>query len=202
MNKNKIERKASIIRETKETKIKVEINLDGKGESSVKTGIGFFNHMINQLCLFSRMDIKLEINGDLDVCDHHTIEDAGIVIGKCIKSALGNKAGISRYGNSIVPMDESLCMCIIDVCNRPFFSMDTEFVRENINGFSTENVSEFFNALALNLGINLWFRMLEGKNDHHKIEAMFKSFGVALRNAIVRDLIFDSKEVLSTKGVL
>ena len=192
------ERIASINRETKETKINIEMNLDNREKGSINTGIGFFNHMLDLFAFHSGINLNIIANGDLDVCDHHTVEDVGIVIGKCIKEALGNMKGIKRYGTFYIPMDETLAMVSLDISGRPFLQFNGEFKRESIGDFSVEMTKEFFRAVAFNAGITLHINIMYGENDHHKIEAIFKAFGRALKEAIT--IVGD--EMPSTKGVL
>ena len=192
------ERIASINRETNETKINIEMNLDNREKGSINTGIGFFNHMLDLFAFHSGINLNIIANGDLDVCDHHTVEDVGIVIGKCIKEALGNMKGIKRYGTFYIPMDETLAMVSLDISGRPFLQFNGEFKRESIGDFSVEMTKEFFRAVAFNAGITLHINIMYGENDHHKIEAIFKAFGRALKEAIT--IVGD--EMPSTKGVL
>lgn len=191
-------RKAQIKRETNETKIKLSVDLNGTGKSNINTGVGFFNHMLQQLAFHSGIEVEIEALGDLDVCDHHLVEDVGIALGKALAEALGNKLGINRYGTFFVPMDEALAMTSIDISGRPYLYFECDFVRENIGTFSTEMVKEFFRALALNAGMTIHLKVMYGENDHHKAEALFKSFGRALKEAIK----VEGEAVSSTKGVL
>lgn len=193
-------RKAEVIRKTGETDICINLNLDGEGKYDIKTGIGFFDHM---LCLMSKhgiFDVKLNALGDLEVDSHHTVEDVGIVIGQCIAKALGDKAGIKRYGTSFVPMDEALASVNLDISGRPFLVFEGEFTYDKLGDFDTEMVEEFFRAVAFNAGITLHARVIYGKNNHHMIEALFKAFGRALGEAIQKDSRI--KGVMSTKGVI
>jgi imidazoleglycerol-phosphate dehydratase len=195
-----MDRIASIERITKETRIAVTLNLDGSGGSDVHTGIGFFDHM---LCGFARhgfFDLTVQVTGDLEVDDHHTIEDTGIVIGQAIAKALGDKAGIRRYGSSILPMDETLVMTALDLCGRPYFVFDGEFAGERIGTMATQMVREFFYAISYSAAMNLHMRILSGLNDHHKAEALFKAFARALDEATSTDERI--RGVLSTKGSL
>lgn len=191
-------RKAQIKRETNETKIKLSVDLNGTGKSNINTGVGFFNHMLQQLAFHSGIEMEIEALGDLDVCDHHLVEDVGIALGKALAEALGNKLGINRYGTFFVPMDEALAMTSIDISGRPYLYFECDFVRENIGIFSTEMVKEFFRALAFNAGMTIHLKVMYGENDHHKAEALFKSFGRALKEAIK----VEGEAVSSTKGVL
>ena len=193
-------RTAVIERNTKETNIKLELNIDGTGRSDVQTGIGFFDHMLEGFSKHGFFDLTTEVNGDLDVDGHHTVEDAGIVLGTAVKEALGDKAGIRRYGSCILPMDESLCLCAVDLCGRPYFAFDCEFPVERVGSLDTELVREFFYAVSYSAGMNLHLKMISGVNTHHMIEAMFKAFGKALDEACSYDPRV--KGVLSTKGAL
>ncbi len=193
-------RTAKITRKTKETDIELEINLDGSGESEIDTGIGFFNHMLTNFARHGLFDLKLKVNGDLDVDCHHTIEDVGIVLGTAIKEACGDKKGIKRYGHVILPMDEALVLCALDLSNRPYLVYDVNLSRESVGEFDTEMVKEFFYAISYSCGMNLNIKMLDGSNNHHIIEAIFKAFAKALDNALVIDPRIT--DVLSTKGAL
>lgn len=195
-----MERKATIKRETKETNISVELNIDGKGINEIDTGIGFLNHMLTHISKHGFFDLKIKAVGDLDIDSHHTIEDVGIVLGKCIKEALGDKAGIKRYGSSIVPMDEALVLCAVDISGRPIYISNAEFTVERLGSFDTEMVEEFFRAVCINSGLNMHIKVLDGKNNHHIAEAMFKAFGKALDEATQMDSRIEG--VLSTKGTL
>lgn len=185
-------------RETKETSIYAKINLDGNGNSHVDTGIGFFDHMLTLFSFHSGMDLQLEAKGDLQVCDHHTIEDCGILLGSAVKEALGNRVGIARYGSITLPMDEVLCNVTLDISGRPYLVFHCEFHREQVGSMSCEMVEEFFRAFCVSAGITLHINVLYGKNDHHKIEAIFKSFGRTLKQATR----IESNQMPSSKGVL
>lgn len=191
---------ATINRKTKETDITIEFNLDGSGKMQMDTGIGFFNHMLEGFTKHGFFDLSCEIDGDLEVDGHHTVEDAGIVLGQAIKEAIGDKKGIRRYGYFILPMDEVLALCAVDLCGRPFFQFDCEFTSEKVGDLETELVKEFFYAVSYSAGMNLHIKMLTPGNNHHMIEAMFKAFGKALDMATS----FDERvtDVLSTKGSL
>lgn len=193
-------RTATIERNTKETQIKASLTLDGAGKSDVHTGIGFFDHMLEGFSRHGFFDLTIQVNGDLHVDGHHTVEDAGIVLGTAIKEALGDKAGIRRYGSFILPMDESLCLCAVDLCGRPYFVFDCGFQAERVGEFDTELVREFFYAVSYSAGMNLHLKMISGGNAHHMIEAMFKAFGKALDEACSYDPRV--KGVLSTKEML
>lgn len=193
-------RTKEIRRTTKETDILVELNLDGEGKSSVNTGIGFLDHMLNGFAKHGYFDLKVELNGDLEVDTHHSVEDLGIVLGTAIKEALGDKSGIKRYGNFLLPMDETLIMCAIDLSGRPFYSSDVKLTVEKVGDLETETINEFFYAVTYSCGMNLHFKQLSGVNNHHIIEAMFKAFAKALDDAVSYDS--RCKGVLSTKGTL
>lgn len=195
-----MKRQASIERMTKETEIKMNLTLDGKGYSDIETGVGFFDHMLDGFTRHGFFDLCLRVSGDLRVDDHHTVEDTGIVLGTAVKEALGDKKGIRRYGSCILPMDESLVLCAVDLSGRPYFSWDAEFPTEKIGDLSTEMIKEFFYAVSYASGMNLHIKVLSGGNSHHIAEAMFKSFAKALDQAVS----FDERitDVLSTKGSL
>lgn len=193
-------RSTTVERETKETKISLILNLDGTGKSEIKTGIGFFDHMLEGFSKHGFFDLKLEVTGDLHVDGHHTVEDTGIVLGNAIKTCLGTKAQIKRYGSFLLPMDDALVLCAVDLCGRPYYQSDCVFEQERTGSFDTALVEEFFYAVSYGAGMNLHFKMLSGKNTHHIIEAMFKAFAKALDEAVSKDeRIVD---VLSTKGCL
>ena len=187
-------------RNTKETQIQMKLNLDGTGISDISTGIGFFDHMLEGFTRHGLFDLQLRVQGDLQVDDHHTIEDTGIVLGSVIREAVGDKKGIRRYGSFILPMDETLVLCAVDLCGRPYFSWDAQFPTEKIGGMSTEMVREFFYAVSYSAQMNLHIKVLTPGNSHHIAEAMFKSFAKALDMAVS----FDPRitDVLSTKGSL
>lgn len=193
-------RTATIERNTKETKIKATLNLDGTGKSEISTGIGFFDHMLKGFSRHGFFDLTMKVNGDLQVDGHHTVEDTGIVLGTAVKEALGDKAGIRRYGSFILPMDDALCLCAVDLCGRPYFAFDCEFPAERVGELDTELVREFFYAVSYSAGMNLHLKMISGINAHHMIEAMFKAFGKALDEAVSKDPRVEG--VLSTKGAL
>lgn len=193
-------RTATIERNTKETKITTTLNLDGTGKSEIGTGIGFFDHMLEGFSRHGFFDLTMKVNGDLQVDGHHSVEDAGIVLGAAIKEALGDKAGIRRYGSFLLPMDDALCLCAVDLCGRPYFSYDCEFDTERVGELDTALVREFFYAVSYSAGMNLHLKMLSGINAHHMIEAMFKAFGKALDEAVSKDPRVQG--VLSTKGAL
>ena len=191
---------ATIKRTTKETDIEITLNLGGSGVTDIQTGIGFFDHMLDGFARHGLFDLKVKVNGDLDVDGHHTVEDTGIVLGKAIAEAIGDKKGIKRYGSMILPMDETLVMSAVDLCGRPYFVMDAEFTAPIVGQFDTQLVREFFYAISYSAAMNLHLRVITGINDHHKIEAMFKAFAKALDEASSYDPRI--KDVLSTKGAL
>lgn len=193
-------RDASIERKTKETEIKLNLNLDGTGCSDICTGVGFFDHMLDGFARHGLFDLWVRVHGDLHVDDHHTIEDTGIVLGTAIKKAAGSKKGIRRYGSAILPMDEVLVLCALDLSGRPYFSSDAVFQSEKIGDMSAEMIKEFFYAISYSAGMNLHFKVLTNGNSHHLAEAMFKSFAKALDQAVSLDPRIT--DVLSTKGSL
>ncbi len=194
-------RKARIERKTKETEISVEVNLDGTGAFSVSTGVGFFDHMLEQLSRHSRIDIALHAKGDLHVDQHHTVEDCGIALGQAIAKALGDKRGIVRYGHAYLPMDETLTRTALDVSGRPYLVWRVSFPAEKIGAMNTELFREFFQALAQNAGITLHIEALYGENAHHIAESCFKGLARALQSAITIDDGM-AGEIPSTKGQL
>lgn len=193
-------RTASIERNTFETKIKMSVNLDAQEPVEIDTGVGFFDHMLILFARHSRLSLVVKVDGDLHVDSHHTVEDVGIVLGQAVKEALGDKAGINRYGTSFVPMDETLGMASLDLSGRSYLVFDASFDNPKLGTFDTELVEEFFQALAFNLQMNLHLKILHGKNSHHKAESLFKATGRALREAITINP--DIKGVNSTKGML
>ena len=194
-------RTAEIARTTKETDIKVSVNLDGKGEYSIDTGIGFFDHMLSALSKHSGIDMNITCKGDLNVDAHHSVEDTGIVLGQAVAKALGDKVGIRRFGSCAVPMDEALGKAIIDVSGRPFIVFEDEFTGDKCGGMDTQLFEEFFRSFAFNAGITLHISAPYGVNDHHKAEAMFKALARSLRMAVEEDPRF-AGQVVSTKGAL
>ena len=190
-------RYAEIYRETAETRIQVVLDLDGGTRRDISTGIGFFDHMLAQLAFHGQFDIGISAEGDLEIDDHHTVEDVGIVLGKALAQALDQSDPIVRYGNSITPMDESLVMVALDFSGRGGLFYDVEFTREMIGEMSTECVREFFRALASQAGITLHIRKIAGENNHHIAEAMFKGFGLAMHEATRRS---ERRGSSSTKG--
>lgn len=200
MANNQAARTATINRKTSETDISLYLNLDGKGNADVDTGIGFFDHMLKSFAKHGLFDLKVKVQGDLIVDCHHTIEDVGIVLGEAIKKALGDKIGIKRYGNFFLPMDETLILCAIDLSNRPYLVFDSEFKSDSVGYFDTQMVKEFFYAISYSASMNLHIKKMWGENDHHIIEAMFKAFAKALDEAVSKDSRITN--VLSTKGSL
>ena len=193
-------RTADYVRKTKETDISLHLNLDGTGSSSIHTGIGFFDHMLDGFARHALFDLKVNVAGDLAVDCHHTIEDTGIVLGNAIKEAVGDKKGIRRYGSCILPMDETLVLCAVDLSGRPYLVFDGEFTTDRVGYMDTEMVKEFFYAISYTAGMNLHIRVLSGGNNHHMIEAMFKAFAKALDQATIIDPRIT--DILSTKGSL
>jgi imidazoleglycerol-phosphate dehydratase len=193
-------RRAEISRETKETKVRVALDLDGTGRTAPHTGVGFFDHMLDLLGRHSLIDLEVQAEGDLQVDSHHTVEDVGIVIGQAIEQAVGDKKGIHRYGWAIVPMDESLAQVAIDLSGRPAFVFNVDFVGESIGAFPTELVEEFFKSIATNAKLNLHIQVPYGTNNHHIAEAIFKATAKALRQAVSNDP--RNPDVPSTKGSL
>jgi imidazoleglycerol-phosphate dehydratase len=193
-------RQSQIKRETKETKINVSLNLDGKGLAKVDTKIGFFDHMLNTLAKHSFMDLDVKCDGDINVDTHHSVEDTGIVLGEAFNEAIGDKAGINRYASFTMPMDDALVMCAIDICGRAYYESNCHFDTPKCGDFETEVTDEFFRSFADNAKINLHFVILRGNNSHHIIEAMFKALAKCIRDAVkINDEI---KGSLSTKGVI
>lgn len=195
-----MERTAAVTRTTKETDIAVTLNLDGSGKAEISTGIGFFDHMLNGFARHGLFNLNCQVKGDLEVDCHHTIEDTGIVLGQAIREAVGDKKGIVRYGTCILPMDESLVLCSLDLSGRPYYVSDVEFPTERVGEMDTQMVKEFFYAVSYSAAMNLHFKMLSGGNSHHMIEGMFKAFAKALDMAAAHDPRIT--DVLSTKGSL
>lgn len=193
-------RTASITRNTKETQIALSLDLDGTGKGAIKTGVGFFDHMLDLLSRHSLVDLKVEASGDLYIDAHHTVEDVGIVLGQALEKALADKRGIYRYGWAIVPMDESLAQVAIDLSGRPAFVFNVQFKREAIGAFPAELIEEFFKALATTAKMNLHITVPYGTNNHHIAEAIFKAVAKALRQAVSMDP--RNSDVPSTKGTL
>jgi imidazoleglycerol-phosphate dehydratase len=199
--RKKAMRQATIERKTTETQVTCTVNLDGTGAFDVKTGVGFFDHMMEQLARHSLIDITLKAKGDLHIDDHHTVEDCGIVLGQAIAKALGDRKGIRRYGSCDLPMDETLSRCAIDVSGRPFLIFKVSFPRDKIGTFDTELVREWFQAFAMNAGITLHLENAYGENAHHIAEASFKALARALRDAVEIDPR-QKDRIPSTKGSL
>ncbi len=187
-------------RKTKETDIRVTLELDGTGKSEIDTGIGFFDHMLEGFAKHGFFDLKLSCRGDLDVDCHHTVEDCGIALGEAVKKAVGDKAGISRYGYFLLPMDDALIACAVDLCGRPYYSSDVVFPQEICGEMEMDVLKEFFYAVSYSGLMNLHIKMLSGDNSHHIAEACFKAFAKALDMAITKDSRIE--DVLSTKGTL
>jgi imidazoleglycerol-phosphate dehydratase len=187
-------------RKTNETNIEMMLNIDGSGQSTLKTGIGFFDHMLTHIAKHGFFDLEVTCNGDLEVDCHHSIEDIGIVLGKCIREAIGDKVGIKRYGSCILPMDETLVLCALDLSGRPYLNFDVALTALRLGDMDVEMVKEFFMAVAVHAGMNLHIKLLDGSNNHHIIEGIFKAFG----NALDQATLFDAriKGTRSTKGML
>lgn len=193
-------RSVTLERNTYETQIKLSLNLDGTGKSQLKTGVGFMDHMLQHFSKHGFVDLDLTCEGDLQVDDHHTIEDIGILLGTAIAHALGKKEGIRRYGQSLVPMDETLILCALDLSGRPYLNFDVHFTTERVGTMQTEMFEEFFRAVAVHSGMNLHIKQEYGKNNHHIAEGVFKAFGRAFDEAIRIDPRIEG--VHSTKGIL
>lgn len=194
-------REAHIARATKETKVKIDLNLDGSGQVDVSTGVGFMDHMLELLAFHGKFDLYVRVDGDLQVDSHHTIEDLGIVLGQCLSQALGDKKGITRYGAFTIPMDEALVACNLDLSGRPFLVFNVTLDNVLLGNYQTEMTEEFFRAFAFNSGMTLHFNEAYGKNMHHVIEACFKSFARALKEAVTINEKYRD-EIVSSKGVL
>lgn len=191
---------AEYTRKTKETDIYLSFDLDGRGDAKVDTGIGFFDHMLDGFARHGLFDLNVKVTGDLVVDCHHTIEDTGIVLGNAIKKAVGDKKGIKRFGSYMLPMDETLVLCAVDLSGRPYLSFDAEFTTDRVGYMDTEMVKEFFYAISYSAGMNLHLKVITGGNNHHMIEAMFKAFAKALDEATIIDPRIT--DILSTKGSL
>lgn len=191
---------AEYTRKTKETDIYLSFDLDGRGDAKVDTGIGFFDHMLDGFARHGLFDLNVKVTGDLVVDCHHTIEDTGIVLGNSIKKAVGDKKGIKRFGSCMLPMDETLVLCAVDLSGRPYLSFDAEFTTDRVGYMDTEMVKEFFYAISYSAGMNLHLKVITGGNNHHMIEAMFKAFAKALDEATIIDPRIT--DILSTKGSL
>lgn len=192
-------RTAEITRKTRETDIKIKLDLDKSGEVSIDTGIGFLDHMLTALAVHGGFSLSVKCVGDLNVDGHHTTEDIGIVLGMAFREAFGDKSGIMRYGSAFIPMDESLAFCSLDISARPFLVFNAQFTNERVGEFDTCLTEEFMRSFAFNAGITLHLRVEYGSNDHHKIEALFKALAYALKAAVKRNT---DGSVVSTKGVL
>ena len=195
------QRVAEVTRETKETKIRVEVNLDGSGKSKISTGIGFFDHMLESLAKHAALDLEISAKGDLHIDQHHTMEDVGIVLGQAIKEACGGYGEITRFANAYIPMDETLARAAIDLCNRPYLVWKVAFDRDKVGEVDTELFKEFFQAFAMNSGACLHLELLYGANSHHIAEACFKALARSLRTALIPDDRLKGG-VASTKGSL
>ena len=191
---------ARVERKTKETDIALTLSLDGSGKTEIRTGVGFFDHMLDAFSRFALVDLTLTCAGDLDVDAHHTVEDVGICLGKALREALGDRAGIRRTGSAWMPMDEALAFCALDISGRPYLAFSASFLGPLCGTMDTQLAEEFFRAVAVNAGLTLHLKVAEGRNDHHKMEALFKAFGLALRDAAAVDPRVTG--VLSTKGSL
>ncbi len=194
-------RTVEILRTTKETDISLKLNLDGRGEANVSSGVGFLDHMLTLFARHGRFDITLTCKGDTEVDFHHTTEDVGICLGLAFKQALGDKKGIVRYGDTVLPMDEALILSAVDISGRSYLNLDLKLRAKRVGNFDTELVEEFFVAFTSNAGLNLHVKQLEGRNTHHIIEGTFKSVARSLKKAVAIDADF-ADEVPSTKGVL
>ena len=193
-------RTATVTRKTRETRITATLSLDGTGKAELATGIGFFDHMLDGFARHGLFDLALRCEGDMNVDCHHTIEDCGIVLGTAIRQALGDKAGLVRYGSCLLPMDETLALCAVDLGGRPYLVYDATFAGQSCGGMDVEMAREFFYAVSYSAMMNLHLKVLYGENDHHKLEAMFKAFAKALDAATRQDPRISG--VLSTKGSL
>lgn len=201
MDINLHQRCGTVNRATAETKIVIKLNLDGTGKADIKTKIGFFDHMLTLLSAHSLIDMKINCDGDIEVDGHHSVEDCGIALGQAFKQAIGDKRGINRYGTFYIPMDETLALVSLDISGRPFLVCDMGELAPMIGDFDTELVEEFMRAFAFNAGITLHLKVLYGKNSHHKVEAVFKALGHALRQAVELDERTVNK-IPSTKGII
>ncbi|HIW83059.1 MAG TPA: imidazoleglycerol-phosphate dehydratase HisB [Candidatus Dorea gallistercoris] len=195
-----MKRTAACERKTKETQIQMTLGLDGTGKTKIDTGIGFFDHMLDGFARHGLFDLEVTVSGDTEVDCHHTIEDTGIVLGQAIRETVGDKAGIRRYGHMILPMDETLALCAVDLSGRPYLKFDADFPTERMGGMETQMVREFFYAVSYSAMMNLHLRILDGENSHHMAEALFKSFGKALDMATMEEPRI--KDAWTTKGSL
>ncbi|HEX2525094.1 MAG TPA: imidazoleglycerol-phosphate dehydratase HisB [Geminicoccus sp.] len=192
-------RTATVERSTSETEIRLTLGLDGTGKASIQTGIGFLDHMLTALAKHGRLDLDLQVNGDLDVDDHHSVEDAALSLGTALDQALGDRRGIERFAHAYAPLDEALARVVVDLSGRPYARVQIPFVREMVGDVATENLVHFFQSLAMTGRLALHVDVLEGENDHHKAEAAFKALAIALRRAVART---GESDVPSTKGSL
>ena len=200
MRKELAKKRTSVVnRKTNETEIKINLNLDGSGKASIKTGIGFFDHMLEQISRHANIDLNIKVKGDLKVDEHHTVEDTGLALGQAIREALGDKKGIQRYG-FFIPMDEAVAICTIDLGGRSYLNFSCKFNREKVGEFPTELTKEFFRALSVSVQANIFIKA-KGENDHHKIESMFKVFAKSLNEAARFDER-NNNRIPSTKGIL
>ena len=193
-------RTATFTRTTKETDIRLTVCLDGSGKTELSTGVGFFDHMLDALSRFAQFDLTLTCAGDLHVDEHHTIEDVGICLGKAIREAMGDRVGIRRVGSAYMPMDEAPAFAAIDISGRPYLAYTAEYATLRCGDMGVQMAEEFFRAVAVNAGLTMHLNVLAGRNDHHKLEALFKAFGLALRDAVRVEA--NIQGVLSTKGAL
>lgn len=194
------ERKASVERNTKETQLRVSVDFDGAGKFEGKVGVPFLEHMLDLLARHGKIDIVIGGQGDTQIDPHHTVEDLGIVLGQAFDKALGDKRGITRFGAACIPMEETLARCVVDVCGRPYLYYQVEMVKERIGDYDAELTEDFFRAVAMNAGLTLHLELLYGKNSHHVVEALFKAFARAMRQAVSIDPT--TQGIPSTKGVL
>ena len=193
-------RTSAIARTSRETDIELALSLDGSGKTDIDTGVGFFDHMLDAMCRFAQVALTLRCKGDLAVDAHHTVEDVGMCIGKALREALGDRAGIRRAGSAYMPMDEALAFAALDISGRPYLAYQAEFAAPVCGTMDTQLAEEFFRAVCVQGGLTLHLQVMAGRNDHHKMEAMFKAFGLALRDAAAYDARITG--VLSTKGML
>jgi len=191
-------RQVSLQRQTSETEVVIDLNIDSDKKGLITTGLGFLDHMLEQLSFHGGFYLNLQAEGDLEVDCHHLVEDVGLLLGKCFKEALGDRLGINRYGMAYIPMDESLIRCVIDLCNRPVLIYKAGYKRDSIGGLALENVREFLKSFVNESGMTLHVEVLYGDNDHHKVEGIFKALGQSLKGAIG----LGQRTLLSTKGVL
>ncbi len=192
-------RKARLQRKTRETEIEIELVLDGTGEATVDTGIGFLDHMLTSLARHARFDLEIECKGDLEIDDHHTAEDCSLVLGSAIDQVLGERRGIQRFGHAYAPLDEALARAVVDLSGRPHPQIDMGLTRESLGGLSCENIPHIFQSMAINARMALHVDVLKGRNDHHRAEAAFKAVALALREAVA---VTGARDIPSTKGVL